>query len=171
VSTQPGFQSQTNAILTDGSSTTTSDEDAELAEYLAAHPDQGHLRAQIQMEQQRSDYERHSHSMCYQQAQQHANNWHGQTNLLQHLRHEQLVLQEAIRMLHHHEPEIKAEMVAEMDDLARREREAQRMADGEKQAYHRLEAGQTVHARNEMQSLVNQFRLEAHLREMQARGR
>ena len=74
-------------------------------------------------------------------------------------------------MLRHHEPEIKAEMVAEMDDLARREREAQRMADGEKQAYHRLEAEQAVHARNEMQSLVNQFRLEAHLREMQARGR
>ena len=123
------------------------------------------------MEQQRSDYERHSHSMCYQQAQQHANNWHVQTNLLQHLRHEQLVLQEAIRMLRHHEPEIKAEMVAEMDDLARREREAQRMADGEKQAYHRLEAEQAVHARNEMQSLVDQSRLEARLREVQARGR
>jgi hypothetical protein len=123
------------------------------------------------MEQQRSDYERYSHSMCYQQAQQHANNWHVQTNLLQHLRHEQSVLQEAIRMLHHHEPDIKAEMVAEMNDLACREREAQRMARGEKQAYHRLEAGQAVHAENEMQSLVNQSRFEARLREIQARGR
>lgn len=74
-------------------------------------------------------------------------------------------------MLHHHEPEIKAEMVAEMNDLARGERKAQRVADGEKHAYHRLEAEQAVHAENEMQSFVSQFRLEARLREMQARGR
>ena len=138
---------------------------------MAANPDQGYLRACIQEEQQLQERERHSLQMCHQQAQQHANNWRVQTDLLQRLRREQSVLGEAIRMLHNHEPEIKAEMVADMSGLACREREAQRVAESEKQAQDRVETEREHHLRREAQSLEDQSWLEARLQEMQARGR
>jgi len=152
-------------------STTTSDEDARLAGYLAANPDQGYLRACIQKEQQLQERERRSLQMCHQQAQQHVKNWRVQTELLQRLRRKQSVLGEAILMLHDHEPEIKAEMVAEMNDLACHEREAQRVAESEKQAQDRVETEREHHLGREAQSLEDQSWLETRLQEMQARGR